>query len=58
MASGHREFTQGLKMTLIAAVSAAVTATLVIAGGEALLRQWQEPAASAPGPIELVRTSG
>ena len=38
MAPDQREFTQGLKMALVAAITAAVTATLVIGAGKVVLR--------------------
>ena len=44
-------------MTLVAVVSAAVTATLVIGGGEALLRRSQDLAPTPQGKVPLVRTS-
>lgn len=45
MPSSHQEFTAGVKLAAIAAVSAVLTATLVIGAGRALLPQGEAVAA-------------
>ena len=58
MAPDQREFVQDLKTTLVAVVSAAVTATLVIGAGEALLREPPPATIDAQAGMTLVRTAG
>jgi hypothetical protein len=52
-----REFVQSLKLAVVAVVSAALTAILVIGGGEALLRRSSASATPASTPL-LVQTTG
>ena len=50
MPSNHQEFTAGVKLAAIAAVSAVLTATLVIGAGRALLPQGEGLAAEHQTP--------
>jgi hypothetical protein len=52
-----RELAQGLKLAAVAVLSAILTATLVIGGGEALLRRSASPATSEV-PDLLTSTAG
>ena len=54
MRPDHQEFADGVKLAAIAAVSAALTATVVIGAGRMLLPQAETVAAERP---ELVRAS-
>jgi len=49
----HQEFADGMKLAAIAAVSAVLTATIVIGAGRTLLPQAEVAAAERPGLIPV-----
>ncbi|GAA0650825.1 hypothetical protein [Brevundimonas lenta] len=54
MRPDHQEFTDGLRLAAIAAVSAIVTATLVIGAGRSLLPDRNTARAATPELIQAV----
>lgn len=56
--SDYREFTDGLKLVAITFISAALTATVVIGTGHAVLNRSLQPAATDTARAgDLIRTS-
>ena len=54
MRPDHQEFTDGVKLAAIAAISAVLTATVVIGAGRAFLPQADVAAAERPGLTTIV----
>ena len=57
MRPDHQEFADGVKLAAIAAISAVVTATVVIGAGRALIPRAEAAAAERlePTPVLLIR---